>query len=207
MSGANFACPAADKPVSAPDARAFFLLSRQEKEAKEKASPARRRIDEGDPVPCATRRRRGLRNSALRASDSPRPFSAGACVARRRAGHGAVCDGPKTPTPFQNPIGLDLPPLPSRRAAQGRRGDVGEDCLSPRAARASSAAAPAFRAAQGTDSAASSPNRRDGGVAFFLGSFSWRNKKKNLARQARNLTSNEPSRAAGIEQPNQGGRQ
>ncbi len=47
--------------------------------------------EEGDPrlrgrlrrLPCATRRAGRLRNSALRASDSPRAFSASSCVARR----------------------------------------------------------------------------------------------------------------------------
>ena len=45
--------------------------------------------EEGDPgsvpaapVPCATRCWRGLRNSGLRPSDSPRPFPASPCVAR-----------------------------------------------------------------------------------------------------------------------------
>ena len=55
------------------------------------ASPKESSQRKGDPglcarlrrVPCATRHWRGLRNSALRASDSPRPFSASACVARR----------------------------------------------------------------------------------------------------------------------------
>src|SRR5574343_1306514 len=60
--------------------RAYFLLLRQKKVAKEKATPG---SAPATPVPCATRRWRGLRNSALRASNSPRPFSANTCVARR----------------------------------------------------------------------------------------------------------------------------
>ena len=55
------------------------------------ASPKESSQRKGDPrlrgrrcrLPCATRRWRGLRNSGLRPSDSPRPFSASACVARR----------------------------------------------------------------------------------------------------------------------------
>ncbi|HET6718987.1 MAG TPA: hypothetical protein VFH22_05050, partial [Rhodocyclaceae bacterium] len=54
---------------SVPDARAFFLLSRQEKEAKEKATPPPRRFGDAKPVPCAAHRAGRLRNSALRASD------------------------------------------------------------------------------------------------------------------------------------------
>ena len=49
--------------VSAPDARAFFLLGRQKKEAKEKATPGRRPAFGG--VPCATRTAGRLRNSGL----------------------------------------------------------------------------------------------------------------------------------------------
>jgi len=59
---------------------AYFLLLRQKKVSKEKATlvdaPLR-------GVPCATRLGRGLRNSALRASNSPRPLSAQTCVAQR----------------------------------------------------------------------------------------------------------------------------
>ena len=51
----------------------------QKKVAKEKATPG---SVPAAPVPCATRGWRGLRNSPLRGSDSPRPLSASACVAR-----------------------------------------------------------------------------------------------------------------------------
>ena len=60
-----------DTRCSAPDARAPFLLLRQKKGAKEKATPGRRPAYGG--VPCATRLERGLRNSPLRGSDSARP--------------------------------------------------------------------------------------------------------------------------------------
>jgi hypothetical protein len=69
-------CRVSPRPAS------YFLLLRQMKVTKEKASPVRRPCG----VPCATRPQRGLRNSALRASDSPRPLSVVPCVARRRTG-------------------------------------------------------------------------------------------------------------------------
>ncbi len=59
-----------------------FLLLRQKKVSKEKATPG---LVPAAPVPCATRDWRGLRNSGLRPSDSPRPFSAIPCVARHLA--------------------------------------------------------------------------------------------------------------------------
>ncbi len=72
------------EPVgSALAARAYFLLLRQKKVAKEKATPG---SAPAARVPCATRNRRGLRNSALRASNSPRPLSAAFCVAQRLSG-------------------------------------------------------------------------------------------------------------------------
>ena len=59
---------------SAPDARASFLLRRQKKRAKEKATPGRRPACGG--VPCATRLERGLRNSgcALRQCSRTSPL-------------------------------------------------------------------------------------------------------------------------------------
>jgi hypothetical protein len=55
------------------------------------ASPKESRQRKGDPwlrgrlcrLLCATQNRRGLRNSGLWPSNSPRPFSASFCVARR----------------------------------------------------------------------------------------------------------------------------
>ncbi len=66
-----------------PCGRAYFLLFRQKKVAKEKAPPG---SAPAARVPCATRNRRGLRNSGLRPSDSPRPLSAAFCVAQRLPG-------------------------------------------------------------------------------------------------------------------------
>jgi hypothetical protein len=55
----------------APDARPTFSCLAKRRVGKEKASPARRR--RCATIPCATRLWRGLRNSSLRGSDSPRP--------------------------------------------------------------------------------------------------------------------------------------
>src|SRR5574343_282752 len=54
---------------SALEARAYFLLLRQKKVAKEKATPG---SAPASPVPCATRQAGRLRNSGLRPSNSPR---------------------------------------------------------------------------------------------------------------------------------------
>ncbi len=72
-----------DRLVVPPCGRAYFLLLRQKKVAKEKAPPG---SAPAARVPCATRNRRGLRNSGLRPSDSPRPLSAAFCVAQRLPG-------------------------------------------------------------------------------------------------------------------------
>ena len=75
-----YGCVLFDALCSASDARAYFFLFGQEKVAKKKATP---RSAPAARVPCATRRWRGLRNSGLCPSDSARPLSANACVARR----------------------------------------------------------------------------------------------------------------------------
>ena len=63
---------------SAPDARHYFLLSCQKKVSKENARPQRRPATPGS-LRCSAATG-GLRNSGLRPSDSPRPFSR--CVLR-----------------------------------------------------------------------------------------------------------------------------
>jgi len=121
----------------APDARPDFLLSCQKESRQRKGAPAVARLA-ARAVPCATRSRRGLRNSALRASDSPRPFSATPCVARRRRG----LEKRRSVTAFARSlspaIGFDLPPSAPPSSAAGP-GVVGEDCLN-RAAASSAAA-------------------------------------------------------------------
>ena len=92
---------------SAPDARAFFLLDRQKKEAKEKATPGRRPACGG--VPCATRSAGRLRNSDLRPSDSPRrlPPAALRCSASPRGDqHRAGFDAHRAWYPFGFPLAL-----------------------------------------------------------------------------------------------------
>ena len=96
----------------------YFLLLRQKKVSKEKATlvdaPLR-------GVPCATRLGRGLRNSALWASDSPRPFSRCAlrCSTTQRAG-GKPC-GDQLPTTEHAPFGVRSP-FGRRRATEYGRG-------------------------------------------------------------------------------------
>ena len=66
-------CVVTETLGSAPDARAYFFLSCQEKVAKKKSRPQRRPAAPG-ALRCSAATG-GLRNSGLRPSDSPRPFS------------------------------------------------------------------------------------------------------------------------------------
>ena len=70
------------RPLFSALRAAYFLLLRQKKVSKEKATPG---LVSPSGIPCATPDWRGLRNSARRASNSPRPFSASPCVARHLA--------------------------------------------------------------------------------------------------------------------------
>ena len=167
--------------------RAYFLLLRQKKVAKEKATPG---SAPATPVPCATRHVGRLRNSgyALRQSspkapDVPALLSAShgdpgepsttngsaaysACSPRQE--HSLILGlSVNRETPFGVPM----------RGAEQRRcwRKKGEDCLR---------AQPEFRSprqrrvAQGTGVAGADP-----GVAFFLATFSWRSKKKYARQQ------------------------
>ena len=155
--------------VSAPDARAFFLLGRQKKEAKEKATPALRgRLCR---LPCATRAAGRLRNSGLRPSDSPRPFPR--CVLRcsttQRADRKPNGDRP----PMASCSVRCAFPSPScsaeqRSGAGGSRRGLSEGRSPEFRSR------PASRVAQG--SRQSRP--RNAGVAFSLATFFWRPKRK-----------------------------
>ena len=114
---------------SAPDARASFLLSRQEKGAKEKATPPHRRIDKTDPVPCAAHRAGRLRNSpSLREdSDSPRRLP----PARLRCSAGQKGEGSRTGA-LEDPSIRRTPTHALCGAEQRRaRQKNGEDCLRP----------------------------------------------------------------------------
>ena len=151
---------------SAPDARASFLLLRQKKGAKEKATPGRRPACGG--VPCATRLERGLRNSGFALKQcSPTPPSSLRCSAPRRG--------------IQTPIGhhcarfVFLPSASSSSA--GRNGKKGEDCL--RANGPSSAAPRCGRAAQRTRRSRATQRAR-----LFFGYFLLARQKKVPRRSA-----------------------
>ncbi len=104
---------------SAPDARAFFLLGRQKKEAKEKATPERRPAFGG--VPCATRTAGRLRNSGLRPSDSPRrlPPAALRCSASSKGDqHRAEFDAQEASYPFGSPPALCV--VEQRKTQRGK---------------------------------------------------------------------------------------
>jgi hypothetical protein len=119
----------------------------------------------------------GLRNSDLRSSDSPRPFSRCAlrCSTTQRArgkpnGQHALCASNSARC---------LPPLDDaeqRSAAGGSRRGLSEGQSPEFRSR------PAVRVAQGTPPQAG----RRPGVAFSLASFFWRPKERMPARQARN---------------------
>ena len=72
---------------------------------------------------CAAQPQRGLRNSGLRPSDSPRPFSVASCAARRRRGQEGkpICDQPPT---VSIPFGVLCLPLVERRATEWGRATV-----------------------------------------------------------------------------------
>jgi len=149
---------------SAADLRAYFLLLRQKKVAKEKATPGCEvgcadfpaLLDE--PVGCGTR----PCGPQTVLADCPRPVS----VARRST------RGPGTPSHFQRPFGF---PGPLRGAEQRRVfGGLRLALFEPQASLASR---PNARVAQGTRAAGTDP-----GVAFFLATFSWPPKKKYARR-------------------------
>ena len=151
---------------SAPDARAFFLLGRQKKEAKEKATPGRRPAFGG--VPCATRTAGRLRNSGLRPSDSPRrlPPAALRCSASSKGGqHRAEFDAHRAWCPFGFPLALCVVEQRKTQREKGRGLSEGEARVAQPRSR---------RVAQGTPPQAG----RRPGVAFSLATFFWRSKRK-----------------------------
>ncbi len=178
------------------------------------ASPKESSQRKGDPrlrgrlrrLPCATRCWRGLRNSALRASDSPRPLSAISSVARRSTwgpGKASRNDGSaqekkrkclvfngrplKTAQNHSHWFGGDAFRVPLRGAEQRR--------LAGGFRLASVRAAGEFSKPPGQPSSArdrATPGA-DPGVAFSLATFFWRSKRK-YARAA----SAEPSGSASV---------
>jgi len=164
-----------------PCGRAYFLLLRQKKVAKEKATP-------GCAVGCANSpallETGGGCGTRATPSDSPRPFSAIFSVARRSTrGHKGVacrnsfreanCYGqPKKRAKKIAPTSVtDVFPGPLRGAEQRR--NAGGFRLALSEPQASLASRPAFRVAQGTGAAGTDP-----GVAFSLATFFWRSKRK-----------------------------
>ena len=161
--------------------RAYFLLLRQKKVAKEKATPG---AAPAAPVPCATRQAGRLAKLACGSDNASRLLPAflrcsapskGALKASwldqflpKSDSYGQPEKKPKNETPHSNPDALPGP----LRGAEQRRGwrEKGEDCLR---------AKPEFRSprqnrvAQGTGAAGTGP-----GVAFSLATFFWRSKRK-----------------------------
>ena len=178
--------------VSAPDARAFFLLDRQKKEAKEKATPGRRPACGG--VPCATRSAGRLRNSGLRPSDSPRrlPPAALRCSASPKGDqHRAGFDAHRAWYPFGFPLALCV--VEQRKTQREKGRGLSEDRRSE------------FRSPPLRLSSAETPAKagRRCGRAFFLGTSSWQDKKKYLAcrrnRAHQPTTTQKYARASGAE--------
>ena len=175
-----------DRLFSALEARAYFLLLRQKKVAKEKATP-------GYAVGCADSpallETGGGCGTLATPSNSPRPFSAGFSVARRstrgprsvsqRTGYQEFeCHGqPGKKLKNEIPSLLtDALPDPLRSAEQRR--NVGGSRLALSEPNASLASRPAFRVAQGTGAAGTAP-----GVAFSLATFFWPHKRKYARQQ------------------------
>ncbi len=152
-----------------PCRRAYFFLSCQEKVAKKKARPQRRPATPGALRYSAATG--GLRNSGLRPSDSPRPFSR--CVLRCSTTQSAR----GKPRLYQPRVAsssarcaFSFPSCSAeqRSGAGGSRRGLSEGQSPEFRSR------PASRVAQG--SRHSRP--RNAGVAFSLATFFWRPKRK-----------------------------
>ena len=130
---------------SAPDARAYFLLGRQKKVAKEKATPALRgRLRR---LPCATRQAGRLRNSgfALRQSSPTSPGSP-PLLGAARGGRYTERNLERGLNLFAVDVRLVFNQPFASSSSAGRNGKKGEDCL--RGVAPSSAAPRCERAAQ-----------------------------------------------------------
>ncbi len=190
--------------VSAPDARAYFLLLRQKKVAKEKATPGSAPGDAG--YPALLKGPGGWLNSPsaqTTPADCPRPL----CVARRGTwGPGKTpqrdgqskkgnCRGrPEKTGKNQSPFAEQRPPKPNvswcvspatpfrapceALSSAGQPGDFGSHCLRRSRVHASR---PVSRAAQGTGLC---PAPTQGCLFLWLLSFG-QTKESTPARQAR----------------------
>ena len=163
-----------------PCGRAYFLLLRQKKVAKEKATPGCAVGFADFPALLETGGGCGTRATP---SNSPRPLSASFSVARRatRGPQGAQDQQAAYKTGFygqpekqpknENRQRPDCLPGPLRGAEQRR--NAGGCRLALFEPKASLASHPAFRVAQGTGAAGTDP-----GVTFSLATFFWRSKRK-----------------------------
>jgi hypothetical protein len=160
---------------SAPDARAYFFLRRQEKVAKKKATPALRgRLRR---LPCATRKAGRLRNSGLRPSNSARrlPPASLRCSALHEGGPenqlSVIEQGLKRNTKDSEDRSVLNPPWKTPSNA-GLSGEVGEHCLR---------AKPELRSPRSRRVAEGAPPQagRRPGAAFSLAPFFWRSKRKD----------------------------
>ena len=171
-----------------PCRRAYFFLSCQEKVAKKKARPQRRPATPGALRYSAATG--GLRNSGLRPSDSPRPFSR--CVLRCSTTQRAD----RKPTGNRPPMASGSVwcafPSPSCSAEQ-RRGAVG----SRRGL--SEGRSPEFRSPPLRLSSAEHPAKPGdavGATSFWL-LFLGKTRKSTPARQARNTAPQLPQETSG----------
>ncbi len=164
---------------SAPDARAYFLFSCKKKVAKENARPQRRPAAPGAlrcsfaTGGCGTR---GFAPQTVLAL-----FPVAPCAARRRKGQ---IEKHRNFTANAASDALGFPPpscsAEQRRQAGGCRRGLSEGRSPEFRSR------PACRVAQGSRQR----RPRNAGVAFFLVTFSWRNKKKPPAVRAEHSGSN-----------------
>ena len=187
--------PLAPRPLgSAPDARAYFLLSCQKKVAKEKARPQRRPASPGALRCSAATGGCGTRGCAPQTVLAP--SSVASCAARRRRG---LIENRSSNNRLAHQIPFGVLFLPPRAAPSNGVGPgaVGEDCLR---AKPEFRSRPASRVAQG--SRHSRP--RNAGVAFFLVTFSWRPKKKLHAVRAEHSASENPHQLSKSERTNPG---
>jgi hypothetical protein len=167
--------------------RAYFLLLRQKKVAKEKATPG---SAPATPVPCVTRWSGRLAKLAFGSDNAsrlpPAPLRYSAPLMGTPKSVSQLTDSPelkdcgcfgekdrtnRMPSDYGWFAGVPMRGAEQRRCWRKK----GEDCLrakpefrSPRQ----------YRVAQGTGEAGADP-----GVAFFLATFSWRSKKKYARQQ------------------------
>jgi hypothetical protein len=180
---------------SALEARAYFLLLRQKKVAKEKATLGRRRATPG-PLrysAVAGAAELGLRPQTVLALFPRQPALLGASQGARQTIHGQTgffnfghFFGPTVAFLFSDRIlSPDAFRVPLRGAEQRRR--AGGSRLAVFEPQASLASRPAHRVAQGTGAAGA-----DLGVAFSLATFFWRSKRKYARQQGGNPCQSQP---------------